>query len=153
MPAHSIVASFAGTRLGLNPSVQVGGVPTCRLTSAVSDCGVSIDRTALVPCVSLSDTIWASCQKPTMRNFFPRYSALDPTDGGVTFNYPTNLYRNVPQPVTGSPTGSPGGSVPPNAISPEEIDTMLERPGVWWSGATWDQQVPLSPALPWLLPC
>ena len=104
-----------------NSFTSIGGIPTCA-TSGSTTCSVVIDRTSLVPCATVGATNWPVCQKPTMWNFFPRYTPTDPTTPSGTFMYPVNMYKR----------GSVG-----SLLSGQGADNVVLRSSSWWNEAEW----------------
>lgn len=78
-----LTTSYDSSGFGVLSSI--GGTPTCRNTPNTGTCGVSIDLTVFVPCVSDSSTVWPVCQKPPAQAIYPAYPASDPTSDNGFF--------------------------------------------------------------------
>jgi hypothetical protein len=113
------VSSFLGVQTGYSATgfgtSTVGGTPTCRSTTNVGTCSVSIDLTAFVPCHNILNTVWPTCQKPPAQSIYPAYAENNPTGDGGTFPYPVGLYK----------MGSPAEDT--NAVT-----ALLDAPISYW---------------------
>lgn len=89
--ANDAVNDFGGWSSG--NGISAGGLPSCVQTTDTSNCGVAIDKTSFVPCITVDTTVVPVCQKPTMLNLYPLYAASDPTADSGTFAYPVNLMK------------------------------------------------------------